>query len=42
MNNRKASWQFIDQLGNMSTDYSRPPLKVFWLIQLWLLLLLFG
>lgn len=41
MNNRKASWQFIDQLGNMSTDYSRPPLKVLWLIQLWLLLLLF-
>ncbi|KAL7730037.1 hypothetical protein ACLKA6_009325 [Drosophila palustris] len=25
----------------MSTDYSRPPLKVIWLIQLWLLLLLF-
>ncbi|XP_034486015.1 limbic system-associated membrane protein [Drosophila innubila] len=25
----------------MSTEYSRPPLKVIWLIQLWLLLLLF-
>jgi len=42
INKRKVSWQFIDQLGNMSTEYSRPPLKVIWLIQLWLLLLLFG